>query len=252
MATIGVGDIHGNLRALEDLLMQITGELEEGDDVVFLGDYVDRGPDSKGCVDAILGFRRSVTANVTCLCGNHEDWLLRTLRDYRCHSWLLGMEAFDTIRSYSVDAAEALREAASAAGLRLYLDEYALPYEAFFDSVPKAHAEFFENLQTQYQNADCLCVHGGLDPRVPRVQDQSRHDLIWGMNDFPLQYRGEKTVVYGHWNNAEIDSSGWPHPKIIGRTIGLDTIEHGVLTAIRLPDRRVLQSARCETGRLGV
>jgi serine/threonine protein phosphatase 1 len=247
MATIAVGDIHGNLRALDDLLMKIAGEVGDGDDVVFLGDYVDRGPDSKGCVDAILGFRQSVTANVTCLCGNHEDWLLRTLHDYRRHSWLLGMEAFDTIRSYSPDAADALRSAAASARLRLYLEQCTLPYEVFFDSLPRAHVEFFESLLTYHQTADCLCVHGGLDPRVPRIQDQTRHALIWGTNDFPLQYRGEEAVVYGHWNNAETDSSGWPHPKIVGRTIGIDTIEHGVLTAIRLPGGRVLQSARDET-----
>ena len=105
--------------------------------------------------------------------------------------------------------------------------------------------EFFENSPTYHQNADCLCVQGGLDPRVPGIQDQARHDLFWRMNEFQLQYRGEEIVVYGHWNKSEIDSSGWPHPKIVVRTIGLDTIEHGVLMAIRLPERRVLQSARC-------
>jgi serine/threonine protein phosphatase 1 len=244
MATIAVGDIHGNLRALDDLLAQIRSEIREGDNVVFLGDYVDRGPDSKGCVDAILGFRRSVAANVVCLCGNHEDWLLRTRRDYRSHSWLLGMEAFDTIRSYSVDAASVLREAASAAGLQLYVNRCALPYQAFFDSVPAPHIEFFDNLLTYYQSTDCLCVHGGVDPCVARVEDQSRHALIWGANGFPLDYRGDETVVYGHWNNSEIDPAGWPHPKTVGRTIGLDTIEHGVLTAIQLPGGRVFQSAR--------
>ena len=121
MATIAVGDIHGNRPALDDILDQIRGEVGEGDDVVFLGDYIDRGPDTKGCVNAILGLQREISAEVVCLLGNHEDWLLRTLRDHGRHSWLLGMEAFDTIRSYSVDAARRLREAASSAGAELYL-----------------------------------------------------------------------------------------------------------------------------------
>jgi len=47
---------------------------------------------------------------------------------------------------------------------------------------------------------------------------------------------------YGHWNNADVDSSGWPKPRIAGGTIGLDTIAHGVLSAMRLP--RLHQSAR--------
>ena len=91
MATIAVGDIHGNLAALSDLLDQIRGESAPDDTVVFLGDYMDRGPDTKGCVDPILGFQRHVRARVVCLLGNHEDWFLRTLHDYGRHSWLLGM-----------------------------------------------------------------------------------------------------------------------------------------------------------------
>ena len=54
---------------------------------------------------------------------------------------------------------------------------------------------------------------------------------------------GEDVVVF-HWNNAELDADGWPRPKIVGNTIGIDTISHGVLTAIRMPDRQVFQSAR--------
>src|SRR5687767_8875388 len=101
MATLAIGDIHGNLPALVDLLDQITGEVGDGDAVVFLGDYIDRGANTKECVEAILGFQHDSKADVVCLCGNHEDWFLRTLRDFRRHSWLVEMEAFDTIRSYS-------------------------------------------------------------------------------------------------------------------------------------------------------
>lgn len=244
MGTIAVGDIHGNSAALDDLLNQLRDEVDDGDTVIFLGDYIDRGPNAKECVTAILNFQREVTAEITCLCGNHEDWFLRTQRNYRRHSWLLGMEALDTIQSYSPDAARALRDAASAAGLQLCLGSVALPYELFFAAMPRDHAQFFESLLPYYQTRDCLCVHGGLDPRVPRVQNQSRESLLWGTDGFPGQYEGAETVVYGHWNNAEIDSRGWPWPKIVGRTIGLDSIAHGVLTAMRLPDQRIFQSAR--------
>jgi Calcineurin-like phosphoesterase len=144
MATIAVGDVHGNVAALDDLLHQLGSAVTEGDVVVFLGDYIDRGPNSKECVDAILGLQHDSAAEVVCLCGNHEDWFLRTQRDYRRHSWLLGMEALDTIRSYSVDAAQALRDAAWKAGPELYLGHCALPYEVFFDCVPQAHIDFSE------------------------------------------------------------------------------------------------------------
>jgi serine/threonine protein phosphatase 1 len=249
MATIAVGDIHGNLPALADLLRQLESIARQDDVVVFLGDYIDRGPQAKQCVDAILAFQQDIPAEVVCLCGNHEDWLLRTLHDHQRHSWLLVMEAYSTIRSYSPAAERVLREAASQASAELYSESRVLPYEAFFDCVPDAHIRFFEGLRTYYQGPGCLCTHGGLDPRVPAVQEQTRYSLIWGANGFPEKYSGPDIVVYGHRNNAVLDADGWPAPAILGRTIGIDTISHGVLTAVRLPDQLVLQSARYERRR---
>ena len=244
MATIAVGDVHGNLAALRDLLGHIRGECCQGDSVVFLGDYIDRGPDTRGCVDAILDFQRERSADVVCLLGNHEDWFLRTLHDYRRHSWLCGMEAWDTIQSYSTGAVRTLREAASTAGVELFLGGCRLPYEAFFDAVPPDHIRFFESLRLSHRTADGVYAHGGLDPRVTRFQEQARDALIWGAGTFPNGYEGAEIVVYGHRNNATLNEDGWPGPTTVERTIGIDTISHGVLTAIRLPDRQVFQSIR--------
>jgi hypothetical protein len=61
------------------------------------------------------------------------------------------------------------------------------------------------------------------------------------------RYRGPEVVVYGHWGDAQIDSEGWPLPRVGAHSIGIDTIAHGVLTAVRLPGRDVLQSGRYET-----
>jgi len=74
MATIAIGDIHGNLPALDDLLRQIRPDGVEGNVFVFLGDYIDGGSQSRGCVDAILRFQHEVSAEVVCLAGNHEEW----------------------------------------------------------------------------------------------------------------------------------------------------------------------------------
>src|SRR5882757_5004187 len=115
MATIAIGDIHGELEALTDLLAQLEPELSSGDTVVFLGDYIDRGPRSKECIDRILDFWASTSAEVVALLGNHEEWLLRTLDDPRRHSWLLAMDVFPTIESYSPEAAAAIRAAATEA-----------------------------------------------------------------------------------------------------------------------------------------
>jgi serine/threonine protein phosphatase 1 len=245
-----IGDVHGNSATLDDLLGQLKSEVSQGDVVVFLGDYIDRGPNTKECVDRIIGLQHEMPGSVVCLCGNHDDWFLRTSRDYRQHTWLLATDAFTTIRSYSAHAADALREAAARAGAALYSDDYPLPYELFFACVPSAHLEFFESLRSYYQSPDCVCTHGGLDPRVSSIQQQTRHALIWGGSGFPDDYEGLEAVVYGHRNNAVLNAEGWPLPAIIGRTIGIDTISHGVLTAVRMPDWRVFQSARYQASTL--
>lgn len=246
MATFAIGDIHGNRPALEEVLGQLVPELTSRDTVVFLGDYIDRGSDSKGCVDRILQFRDATPANVVALRGNHEDWLIRTLRDFTFHSWLLGMEAWETIQSYSIEGAAGLRQAARDAGRHLYEQKVALPYELFFESMPSSHTAFFHALKTYHRTADCLCVHAGLDPRAGPIEHQDPRALVWGTRGFIEQYGGPETVVYGHWNNAEVRSDGWPLPRIDPFTIGVDTSRHGVVTAVQLPGRRVFQSAQHE------
>jgi hypothetical protein len=166
------------------------------------------------------------------------------MADYSRHSWVLGMAGLETIRRYSPEAAAALRAAMSAAGVRLYLGHCELPYGAFFDAMPETHRAFFADLVLSYESADCICTHAGLDPLVPRLADQSSKVLVWGCPGFPEDYRDDVPVVYGHRNNATLDATGWPHPCVVGNTIGIDTIAHGVLTAIRMPDRRVFQSRR--------
>ncbi len=243
-ATIAIGDVHGNRAALDDLLGKLLPELQRGDTVVFLGDYVDRGPDTKGCIDSILSFRDRMPGELVTLVGNHEDWLLRTLRDPRRHSWLIGMEGLSTVASYSTQAAELLRSAAEAAGPRLVLDAVTLPYEEFFRTVPENHLDFFGQLRLFHRTAGAVFVHGGLDPNVASLEAQPRQAMVWGTSDFVEKYTGPETVVYGHWDNARLDERGWPSPAYGPKSVGIDTISHGVLTAFRWPDRRVFQSRR--------
>lgn len=244
MASIAIGDIHGNLAALNDLLAQIEPTLTSGDTVVFLGDYIDRGANSNHVIDRILKLRRKSAATVVTLKGNHENWLLKTMRDYACHSWLLATEAYSTIESYSVAAADALRAAAFKIDRNaLYGGLSPLPYELFFDVLPKAHVAFFCELQLFYETADAVFVHAGVDVQIESLKNQSPFTLLMGTFDFPDRYSGPSVVVYGHHDNAEI-RNGWPHPRITPWTIGIDTISHGVLTAVRLPERTILRSAR--------
>lgn len=248
VATFAIGDVHGNVDALRDLLAKLLPHVATDDDVVFLGDYIDRGADSKACIDEILSFRHRVEAAVTCLLGNHEEWLLATMDDYSRHSWMLGMEGITTVRSYSERAAWILLSAIASTGPAFFMDHAPLPYETFFDAMPEAHRLFLRSLPRVHVTADAICAHAGLDPSVPTVDGQAARAFTWGAPNFPDGYVGETPVVYGHFNNAVLDASGWPHPRMVANTIGIDTIAHGVLTAVRLPDLMVFQS----TGKQGV
>ncbi len=242
MATIAIGDIHGSLRPLTGLLTRLLKVATADDTVVFLGDYIDRGPDSRQCVEAIVSFTQDTRAAVVGLIGNHEDWFLRTKADYSCHSWLFGMEGLVTIESYSLDVAQALRSAMRDAGIQLFVGKCALPYDGFFDAMPASHHRFFEQLALSYETTDCICAHAGLDPDIAELSAQPRDALVWGTRTFPANYTGPTPVVYGHRNNATPGANGWPLPCTVGNTIGVDTIAHGVLSAIRMPDRTLFQS----------
>lgn len=244
MSTIAIGDIHGNFRALDELLSRIEPEICSDDTVIFLGDYIDRGPRSNDCIERILDFKSKAKGIIVTLLGNHEQWFMRTYKDYSKHSWLLGMEAFETIESYSHSAHMILRQEAEKAGYRLITDHMALPYDIFFGTVPKEHIEFFKHLTPYHRTRNAVCVHGGLNPAVSRVEDQKSDDLIWGTGDFPSRYDGHDIIIYGHAGNPVIDKDGFPHPRILGKTFGIDTICKGVLTALRLPEKIIIQSNR--------
>jgi serine/threonine protein phosphatase 1 len=245
MSTIAISDIHGNLAALDEVLAQIEPELRADDTVVFLGDYIDRGPDSRGCIERILLFAHEVSVAVVPLLGNHEQWLLRTLHDHTRHSWILGMEAFDTIASYSPKAADRLREALVDAGPGL-LEGALIPYELFFDHVPPAHFRFLAGLSLYCRTEDGVFVHAGLDPSGGPVETQTEEALVWGHDSFPDEYLGQDVVVYGHLWNARVDARGRSVPYRRHSTFGIDASGQGVVTAIRLPDEMVFQSARYE------
>ena len=240
-----IGDIHGNVRALDDLLSRILPELSPQDTLVFLGDCIDRGPNVRECVDRIVESQDSAPFTVVTLLGNHEDWMLKSYRDHTAHSWIVGMESFETIDSYSAKASDVLRREIERCGINMILGKSKLPYDVFFDSVPTRHLKFFENLQRYHRANRVLCVHGGLDMDVEELEAQHPDSFLWGGDSFPGSYSGEDYVVYGHHSNAILDSERWPHPNLKeNRAYGIDTISHGVLTAMRFPGGDVFQSRR--------
>ncbi len=240
MGYIAIGDVHGHLGALDSLLDKVLRDFRADDTLIFLGDYIDDGPDSRGCVQRVIDLKKQYASRVVALMGNHEQWLLRTLADYTHHNWLFGMQAFPTVRSYSSEAETQLRGEIRNRGWSWIRRRNPLDYGCFFSEVPSEHIEFLRGLQPSFRGGEYLFTHGGLDPGFP-LRSQSPSLFIWGSLDFPLKYRGALHVVYGHRNNA-VRMAGRPFPRIHRNTYGIDTVLQGVLTAVRFPEVEVLQS----------
>lgn len=245
VATIAIGDIHGNFLPLCDLLGKVIPDVGPNDEIVFLGDYIDRGPASRRCLEKIVELKQDAPCSIVTLLGNHEQWMLQSLHDPTKHSWLICTDASATIASYSEAAAITLRREFENAGPRLLSKDTVLPYHVFFDSLPPSHLDFFNHLTPYHQSPDVLCVHGGADLQGRPPETSDLNVLVWGMPGWPHEYVGRDNVVYGNWSNAAPAENGWPFPRVLpNRTFGIDSISQGVLTALRFPDLKLYQSER--------
>jgi len=205
-----VGDIHGCLSKVTRLIEVIPIDDRE-DTLLFIGDYIDRGPDSWGVVDYILALRKRF-AHVVCLRGNHEDMLLSYITDGTDREFYLINGGDATFLSYGFSSS---------------------PWEP--PTLPDDHMAFFTNLLYSYETSDYIFVHAGLRPGIP-LSDQSRHDLLWIRDEFiRSSYDFGKTVVFGHTPLRE--------PMIDTNKIGIDTgaVYGGSLTCIELPERTLYQ-----------
>jgi serine/threonine protein phosphatase 1 len=215
-----VGDIHGRSDLLDALLRRIEADAADRGQadttIVFLGDLVDRGPDSRGVVERLIDFSRGPIAT-RFLMGNHEEVFLRALSgDLKALRFLIRIGGRETILSYGVSG-QAYRD----------LDFEALS-ALIRAQVPAAHVEFLSGFERAVEIGDYLFVHAGIRPGVA-LADQSGADLRWIRDDF-LQHRDDfgKLVIHGHSISEDVD--------LRSNRIGIDTGAYasGRLTAIGL------------------
>lgn len=227
-----IGDVHGHDDLLGELLATIEADNRArnaaGVTIVFLGDLIDRGPQSAAVIERLRHYRPS-GVRVEFLMGNHEEVLLRILdgESALVADWLRFGGA-QCARSYGLSSSSLARMPAEKA------------ISALRSAIPAEHQAFLAGFSDTFGAGDYLFVHAGIRPGVPLGQ-QVQADLRWIRRPF-LDHPGrhEAMIIHGHTIAAEVEEAP-------GR-IGIDTgaYVHGVLTAIGLErdQRWYLQAGR--------
>ena len=217
-----IGDIHGCHEELEVLLDAIAAVA--GDKIVFVGDYVDRGPGSRGVVDRLLSLAAQPDLECVFLKGNHEDMLLSYLGEDGSHGDVfLRNGGRATLTSYGLDIGRSA--------------------EDLLAGMPAEHMAFFRSLRLHEVDPPFLFVHAGISP-LRSLADQVPDDLLWIREEFIRnRHRLPYTVVFGHTPNREVL---WHLPFKIGLDTGcvygnkLSCLElrEGALVQVRKGSRR--------------
>lgn len=179
-----IGDIHGCVKELACLIENLP--LERQDQLVFLGDYIDRGPDSRGVVCYLLDLQKESSYGVFFLKGNHEDMLLSYLGFAGQHGDMFfynGGQA--TLASYGLSSQD-------------------LSSEAVLSAMPADHIQFYQSLKSYCRVGDYLCVHAGIHPQKP-LQEQTEAELFWIRNKFIYSsHMLPYTVLFGHTPQTDV------------------------------------------------
>jgi serine/threonine protein phosphatase 1 len=233
-----VGDVHGRLDVLGPLLEDIVQDARDSRTseppmLIFLGDYVDRGPASRGVVDLILQMKAYPHFDVVALKGNHEEALLQFLDQPAFGSTWMEHGGGPTLVSYGVQPP----------ATRTDLDAWARVSGALGQALPQDHREFYTGLELMRVVGDYAFVHAGVRPGVP-LDEQAERDLLWIRQEF-LQDPGPfgKVIVHGH---TPLEA-----PQLLKHRLGVDTGAYatGILTAVRLQDQdQRLMQARVQRG----
>jgi serine/threonine protein phosphatase 1 len=227
-----VGDVHGRLDLLAGLHGLIAADAAAAGAsrkvIVYLGDYVDRGPDSRGVIELLMQRPLPGFEHVHLL-GNHEDYLLQFLANAALGPNWCSYGGRETLISYGVrpPLPFAARDA-----------DFEIARRALADKIPPTHVAFLRNLKLTHAEGDYFFVHAGVKPGVALAEQQSE-DLLWIRDEF-LECRDDfgACVVHGHTIVAA--------PEERHNRIGIDTgaFATGRLTALVLEgtERRFLQT----------
>jgi serine/threonine protein phosphatase 1 len=219
------GDIHGRADLLKEMFTVIEADLASSPAKrpieVYLGDYIDRGPDSARTLDLLI--ERSRRHETVFLKGNHEVFLLEVLRDpTKLGDWRQ-FGGLQTLMSYGIQPSLNPSEA-----------EQANLIKALTEALPSKHLRFLESLKPSFTCGDFFFVHAGVRPGIP-LREQQESDLLWIRNEFlDSQENFGKFIVHGHTPVRE--------PDIRPNRINIDTGAYatGNLTLLMIQGSRML------------
>ncbi len=225
-----IGDVHGRNDLLQQLLEKIVRDDGERDqaqsEIIFLGDLVDRGPDSAGVIDTAMQLK-SDRGNVRFLMGNHEEvYLAAATGDEKSVRFFNRIGGRETILSYEISKEEYID---------LDISQLAARIPTLF---PREHVDFVSGFEDQIIIGDYAFVHAGIRPGIP-LAEQRKKDLRWIREEFlATREAHEKVIVYGHTISDDVVEAG--------NRIGIDTGAYysNKLTALALqgPERWYLDT----------
>jgi serine/threonine protein phosphatase 1 len=219
-----IGDIHGRADLLQDALNRIDIDLAKSpisaSIQVFLGDYIDRGPESRQVIDQLVA--RKKTHQTVFLKGNHETLLMNFITDPTILGAWERLGGLETLMSYGVVPsinADPISRVKFAANLE--------------KTFPESHRLFFADLKSSFTCGDFFFVHAGVRPGIPLAK-QKEEDLLWIRDDFLVcEDDFSKIIVHGHTPVRQ--------PDIRPNRINIDTGAYmtGQLTCLRLEDEEI-------------
>ena len=195
MNIFAIGDVHGCLKELTSLTKKILSNkkfIQKDDLLIFLGDYIDRGPNSKQVIDRILELKKD-KINIVFLLGNHEEFMIDFLfnNNNNIKDWI-NFGADQTFRSYGIEIVEFIKEG---------FDDVTIDNlrKSLIEKMGDPHINFFKNLKLNYTTNKYLFVHGGIDPEK-KFENQSKKDFLWhrSENFFSHDFKYERVIVHGH------------------------------------------------------
>lgn len=228
-----IGDIHGRDDLLQQLHKQIEADAAECNgkkQIIYLGDYIDRGPSSKQVLDRLIEHKLAGFESVFLL-GNHEQALLDFLENAKAMAAWMNWGGKETLISYRVTLPPAV-----------YIEQMELLAIQLRDRLPEKHLNFLATLEHCYSVGNYYFVHAGIRPGVPLAK-QELGDQLWIREEFTRsQQQHEAVVVHGH--------SIATQAELLPNRIGIDTgaFHSGVLTALVLEgsSQRLLQTGQSE------